>query len=76
MNYFVEALIVGLGTLVVGLIVAWIANMIQRKPFPSFKQILIIALVFFATGFLVHIIAEWIGINRWYCKNGYACSKL
>lgn len=26
-------------------------------------------------GALFHLICEWGGINRWYCKNGNACSK-
>jgi membrane protein YqaA with SNARE-associated domain len=29
----------------------------------------------FVTGFLIHILCEHSGVNRWYCKNGHACAK-
>lgn len=28
---------------------------------------------FFFAGFLVHLLCEITGLNRWYCKNGAAC---
>jgi hypothetical protein len=30
----------------------------------------------FLTGALVHIICEIVGLNKWYCKNGSACTGL
>lgn len=27
------------------------------------------------TGMLVHIICEFTGINKWYCRNGFACRR-
>lgn len=32
-----------------------------------------IIISFFITGFIVHLTAEYTGINAWYCQHGYAC---
>ena len=29
----------------------------------------------FIAGALIHLIWECLGLNRWYCKHGNACSK-
>jgi len=29
----------------------------------------------FLTGVIIHLTCELVGANKWYCKNGYACSK-
>ena len=29
----------------------------------------------FVTGFVVHILCEAFGFNRWYCNNGHACNS-
>ena len=29
----------------------------------------------FLTGFTLHLLCEFGGLNKWYCKNGVACSK-
>lgn len=28
----------------------------------------------FAIGFLIHLLFEVLGLNKWYCKNGAACN--
>lgn len=35
----------------------------------------ILGMILFLTGVAVHLIAEWSGVNRWYCKNGSACKR-
>lgn len=30
----------------------------------------------FFTGVIVHLICEVVGLNKWYCKNGVACTGL
>lgn len=32
-----------------------------------------ILLMGFVIGLLFHLVCEWVGINRWYCKYGHAC---
>ena len=29
----------------------------------------------FIVGFLIHLVFEALGLNKWYCKNGAACSR-
>lgn len=69
----VEALVVGLITGIVGLIIST-AFMLPSKDFSLnyhfWTQVLV---SFFLTGFLIHLICEATGINKWYCKHGNAC---
>tara|TARA_Y100000389_G_scaffold186751_1_gene207449 strand:+ start:1545 stop:1742 length:198 start_codon:yes stop_codon:yes gene_type:complete len=62
----IEASAVGLG-----LVVLWyLFSMLSEKV--SNKDNLIISL--FIVGASFHLIAEFTGMNKWYCKNGNACS--
>ena len=62
----IEASAVGLG-----LVLLWyLFNMLSEKV--SKKDNLIISL--FIVGAVFHLIAEFSGINKWYCKNGNACN--
>ena len=69
-----EALAVGLFTGIIGLIISTIF-MFSKKDFSLekytyWKQVFA---SFFITGIAVHLICEFTGINKWYCKNGNAC---
>ena len=35
---------------------------------------IVLASHFFIAGVVVHLLCEYFGINKWYCKNGLACS--
>lgn len=59
----VEALIVGVATLLLGLFMNSV-----------FKNNLHVVL--FTTGVLIHLLCEVTGVNKWYCKNGNACKSL
>lgn len=75
-HYFVEATIVGLSTLVLGLALS-IGFMYTQEGFHIGKITFwpsLIATNFFI-GFLIHILCEWSGINKWYCRNGHACKS-
>ena len=62
----IEASAVGLG-----LVVLWyLFSMLSEKV--SKKDNLIISL--FIVGASFHLIAEFTGMNQWYCTNGNACS--
>jgi nitric oxide reductase large subunit len=71
-----EILMVGLATAVVGFIVSTLfmyifANNFSVKKYHFWWQVV---LSYFVTGCLIHIICEVTGVNKWYCKNGAACS--
>jgi hypothetical protein len=54
-----------------GLVVLWyLFSMLSEKV--SKKDNLIASL--FIVGASFHLIAEFTGMNQWYCKNGNACS--
>lgn len=58
-SVFVEAFIVGVMVIILGLFL----NFLVLNPI----------LHLFLLGFLIHIFCEISGINTWYCKNGSAC---
>ena len=74
MNLLLEAIIVGVGTAIIGFIIST-SMMFTNKNFTLKKYHFWwqIFLSFFLTGFLFHLICQVIGANRWYCKNGNAC---
>lgn len=61
----IEALVVGLG-----LMVLWyVMNMVDQN---VWKKNMLVSM--FITGAVFHLIAEFSGVNKWYCRNGNACS--
>ena len=62
MQLLIEAIVVGIITLVIKTLI----DKIMSKYIPNFALIIL-------TGFIIHILCEFSGINKWYCKNGYAC---
>lgn len=69
-----EALLVGLVTALFGIVISTLF-MLPSKNF-TFKKYTFwpqVMLSFFMTGFLLHIIFEKTGANKWYCKHGNAC---
>jgi ABC-type antimicrobial peptide transport system permease subunit len=70
-----EVLIVGLITALVGFIVSTALMYVFVKKFSQKKYHFWwqVALSYFITGCLVHLLCQATGANRWYCKNGAAC---
>lgn len=75
-HYSIEALIVGIITMVIGTVLSVLSMYLQ--PGFSIKQIDFwgyLLAVNFLTGFITHLLCECVGLNKWYCKNGYACKN-
>ena len=79
MSLIKEAIAVGFLTLVVGSVVAYVLGMMFGVDLPTvcknWNKNHIMELSLFITGFLIHILCEFTGLNKWYCINGRACSK-
>lgn len=73
MSVFIEGLIVGVATLVVGLILSTAAWLASESKLPTAQGYLWMGLVLLLTGFSVHMLSEVTGINKYYCKYGAAC---
>ena len=66
-----EAIAVGLLVVLLGYVVVYFMESMKLKMNRD-KQMII---GFFMLGFLTHILCEFTGVNKWYCKNGHACLK-
>ena len=79
MHFLLEAIIVGLLVVIVGTFVGFIIGKFFSIPLPKtckkWNKYHIMEISLFITGFLVHIICELLGLNKLYCKKGYACKK-
>ena len=72
----IEAGVVGIATIIVGILVAISLKRLFKLDMPvSHKNINKnnMIMLLFITGFLIHIICEISGLNKWYCSNGNAC---
>lgn len=74
---FVEAIVVGIVLVIIGIIVNAMLPKYFKVDLPDSckdwnkKHAMEISL--FLTGFTAHLLFEATGINKWYCKNGAAC---
>lgn len=77
MNFFIEALTVGIMTGILGFIISTLL-MFTNKKFSLKKYTFWPSVLFsyFITGFLIHLIYEFTNVNKWYCINGNACKNI
>ena len=75
----IEAVSVGILTVIVGSLVGYILSKLFSTNLPkickSWNKNHIMEISLFFTGFAIHLICEFTGINKWYCKNGIACKR-
>ena len=76
---FVEAACVGIITVIFGTIAGFIVAPFLKVDLPeicnSWNKFYTMEISLFLTGFLIHLFCEFSGINKWYCKNGFACMR-
>ena len=85
MHYlFAEAVVVGVVVVIMGTLVAFLYRLIadrylKKNRLPevckSWNKYYAMEISLFFTGFLSHLLFEGVGLNKWYCKKGYACKK-
>ena len=76
----IEAFLVGLLTILIGSIVGagfgYINTLLQPEYIQknnNWNKYHIMEQSLFFTGFFIHLLCEYFGINKLYCKKGYAC---
>lgn len=70
MNIFIifkEAFFIGLLTIIIGIIIKYFINLFFKE------NNYIIILILFITGFIIHIVCQISGINKFFCKYDTAC---
>ncbi len=65
----IEAVAVGVLVVLLGYVVIYVMESMKLKMNRD-KQMII---GFFVLGALTHLVCEFTGVNKWYCKNGIAC---
>ena len=78
----IEAVVVGLLTVVVGSLVGGLVSVTSWYPRPSlpeecgnYNKYFIMEFTLFLTGVLIHLLCEFTGVNLWYLKNSAAALK-
>ena len=66
-----EAFAVGIVVVMLGYLVVYVMEHMKLKMNRNNQMIL----GFFILGFITHLVCEFTGVNKWYCKNGQACLK-
>ena len=78
MKLMIEALVVGIAT-VVGSVVGFGVGKVLGSDMPkvckNWNKKYAMEISLFLTGSLLHLLFEFLGGNKWYCKNGIACLK-
>ena len=76
----IEALFVGIITIIIGHLSRYLLNKfynVEEKVsiYDDWNKNYIMEQKLFITGFLTRVICQISGINQWYCKNGIACKN-
>lgn len=72
MQLLIEAIIVSVALVVIGLFISFIFMGDQAKDFQYWDRI---AAMLFISGILTHLFFELTGLNKMYCTKGYACQE-
>lgn len=77
LQLLIEAIIVGIVTVVVGTGVAYVVGKFNKIDLPSvckkWNKNHVMEISLFFTGVVVHFLCEILKVNKWYCTNGFAC---
>ena len=75
----IEAIVVGISVVLFGTLSSKIFSGFFKVDLPpvckEWNKNFVMEITLFFTGVFAHLAFELMGINKWYCKNGCACSK-
>ena len=76
-KFSLEALVVGIMVVVAGSLVSFLVGLLFKTDLPpvckDWNKNYVMELSLFFAGFVTHIFFEFVGLNKWYCRNGIAC---
>ena len=76
---FIEAFVVGISVVIVGTIISLILKQIIKSDLPkeckNWNKYYVMEITLFLIGFLLHILYEVLGLNKWYCVEIYSKTK-
>ncbi len=79
MQLLLECGFVGILNVVIGSIVGFFIGRSMGMDLPvickQWNKNHIMEISLFITGVLIHLLSEYSGINKWYCKAGNACKQ-
>lgn len=79
MKLLIEAVVVGVVVVIMGTLVTWLLGNTFSVDLPpvckDWNKNYVMEISLFLTGVITHLVFEFAGINKWYCKNGNACRK-
>ena len=76
----IESIIIGIITMILGKIISKILlginNVDKKNNLPKWQEPRVIEISLFVTGIFIHLLCEYIGINKWYCdKESRKCVR-
>ena len=75
----IEAIFVGISTIIIGNIIGFIISKIIKSNLPEickdWNKFYIMEISLFLTGFILHILFEILGLNKYYCKSIFFKNK-
>ena len=79
MMVLIEAVVVGIVVVIMGTIVSYLLGNFFKVDLPpvcdDWNKNYVMEISLFLTGVVSHLFFEFLGINKWYCKKGFACLK-
>lgn len=73
MKILLESTVIGICTVIIGTVISLIISKFMKMDLPSvcknWNKNYVMEWALFLTGFFLHLLFEFVGINRWYCLN-------
>tara|TARA_B100001123_G_C14733933_1_gene798029 strand:+ start:246 stop:494 length:249 start_codon:yes stop_codon:yes gene_type:complete len=74
-----ETIGAGILIVVIGTVVSFIVGKVSAVDLPptckEWNKNYVMEISLFFTGVTAHLLAEYFGLNRWYCSHGVACTR-